>query len=305
MFKKRAKKEYPLGTFIPAPARVCAIIQLSLAFMIILWNISQPFMKELFTYKSHMLIYQDVMGISTSAHSEEALARQERNRLRFDQLSLVEKQILLENYGKLQQLSQRTFLEKTERSIQILTFEIPLYEQLWLLLSLILPILLLKRIDGAVQAIWLLPLLASIYSIDNYWFGKQMGLSEEAKLFPTEQVLINDYLKQPLDIDLSKQKAQLELAWKRYLVDKWTKLEIRDGRDVDQLAEAGEFTFNIARTKALPNPKDIIAIKKNPQKEPLFILALYVFWNFSFAVITFQYCTKSGKPSLPHHHFRI
>ena len=64
MFRKRTKKIYPPGTFIPTPARVCAIIQLCVAFTVLIWNMATPFAGELFNVKSKMILYHDVMGIS-------------------------------------------------------------------------------------------------------------------------------------------------------------------------------------------------------------------------------------------------
>lgn len=293
MFKKKVKKEYPPGTFIPMQARVCAIIQLCLAFVVILWNASQPFMGELFTYKSQMLIYQDVIGISKSTDSAETIARKERNHHRFETLLTSEKAQLARYYGELQQLSQRTFLEKFERSLHILAFEIPFNEQLWLGLSLILPILLLKRIEGTEQAIWLLPLLTCIYAFDNYKYAPPATLSAEAKLFPSEYVLLNEYLKQPLSSELLKQKEQLLSAWKLYLVQEWSsRFSLNKNSDIEQLAEEGEFAFNIARIKSLPPPKNIIAGKAQAGKENLFILTLYLFWNFFFAATVFRISFK-------------
>ncbi|MBA3816610.1 MAG: hypothetical protein H0X29_08855 [Parachlamydiaceae bacterium] len=312
MFKKRIKKEYPPGTFIPMAARVCAIIQLCLAFALILWNISQPFMGELFTYKSQMLIYQDVMGIHNPADSVEKLARKERNSQRLEALAIREKIQLTKYYEELLQLSQRTFIQKATRSIHILVFEIPFYEQLWLLLSCVLPILLLKKIEGATQAIWLLPLLTCIYACDNQRYGLQKTLSAEARLFPTEQVLMNDYLKQPLSLVLMEQKEQLLSAWNLYLAREWSPLfsmrnsmtdpavntlsnSVVNGADFDELVEQGEFAFNIARINSLPHPKEILKGKTRYNQEGLMILAIYLFWNFFFAANAFNVLKNDQK----------
>lgn len=290
MFRKRVKKDYPPGTFIPMPARVCAIIQLSLAFMIILWNVSQPFMGELFTYKSQMLIYQDVMGLSKSSDPIEKRERLERNNERFESFPNIEKTQLTQHYEQLQQLSQRTILQKLWRSIRIIVLEVPFYEQLWLALSLILPILILKRVEGAAQAVWLLPLLTCIYSLDNHRYGQHLTPSAETRLFPSEQILINDYLQQPLSPLLLEQKTQLLSAWKLYLIKEWSpRLSLdKSINNSDQLAEHGEFAFNVARINSLPHPKEIIKGKRRAHKESLIILSLYLFWNFFFAATVFR-----------------
>jgi hypothetical protein len=268
------------------PARICAIIQLCLAFIIILWNISQPFMRDLFTYKSQMLIYQDVMGINNSASSTDAIARQERNRKRFDALPDAEKAQLIHRYDDLHQIFQRTFSDKLERALRILVFKISFYEQIWLILSIILPILLLKRVEGVSLAIWLLPMLTCIYTVDNYVYGRQAAISAEFKLFPSESVLVNEYLQQPLSSNILQQKEQLRTAWESYLIQNWSSKN--SDMDMEQLTEEGEFKFNVERVKKLTLPRKIILGRSGLYKEHVLILALYLFWNFFFAFIVFQ-----------------
>lgn len=281
--------QYPVETFIPTSARVCAIIQLCLALMIILWNISLPFMGEIFAFKSQMLFYQDAMGIAKSTDSAERLARLERNKSRFELLPLEEKVQLIQRYKELQHLVQRMFFSKLGRSVHILVYEIPFYEQLWLILSIVIPIMLLKRVEGACQAVWLLPLLTCAYAFNNHRYGQPFAISNEAKLFPTENALIYDYLDEPVDPHFFKQKDQLLRAWKVYLVKEWSAHQASDHyENLSQQAEEGEFAFNIARIKSLLPPSTIIAGKIHVQREGIWILAAYLFWNLFFAVTAYR-----------------
>lgn len=291
MFRKRQKKEFPPGTFIPMPARLCAIIQLCLAFIVILWNLSQPFMGELFAFKSQILLYQDVMGISPKQETVEKQARMRHNAERFQALPLEEKQLILKSYQKLEALLERSFFTKMGRSLHILFFEMPTYEQVWLLLSIVLPILLLKRVEGASQAIWLLPLLTSFYAYDNQLFGRPTSPTAEARLFPSEEVIVAHYLSEPLSKNVFGQSEQLLRGWKRYLVKEWTKEQpSSDSLVFNQQAEKGEFLFTLARLKALPAPNKMLS-SKPPAKEPISLLAVYLFWNFFFAYIAWQKTT--------------
>ena len=192
MFRKRQKKNFPEGTFIPTPARVCAIIQLCLAFSLILWYASEPFIGEIFTLKSKQLFYQDIMGIPSKDHlSGESLERLSRNAERFSMLSVEQQDQLTSSYQSLQNQLQRSFLEKIISMAGIFLGKIPAFELAWIVLSIIIPILLLKKIEGATQAVWLLPVLVAFYAADVRWFGAYGHASPpDAALFPSEQELV-------------------------------------------------------------------------------------------------------------------
>lgn len=287
MFRKRQKKVFPPGTFIPMPARVCAIIQLCLAFTIILWNMSQPFAGELFTLKSKLVLFEDVMGIgSKQGLSNEKVARLDRNAARFKELPLEDSASIVKGMQQVQGLLQRSFMDKMVGAGRILVYEIPLYEQLWLILSLIIPILLLKRVEGASQAVWLLPLLAALYAFDNRWNGQRPEPSQESLLFPTEEVLIASFMHEPLSANIFEQQEQLKQAWQSYLIKVWGNEEKSEDPVAALLqSEKGEFAFNIARANVISEQ----AIRKGayPQ-EPLLLLGIYLSWNTLFAVFAFK-----------------
>lgn len=290
MFKKRQKKTFPPGTFIPTPARVCAIIQLCIAFTVLIWNLSEPFAGELFTYKSEQLLYQDVMGIHSSTIVEPTKHdRLNRNGERFTELTLAEKLKITAGYEQIQKKMQRTFLEKFTRALQILFFEMPLFEQAWLLFSFIIPILLLKRVEGATIIVWILPLLAILYAIDNRLYAP-LPSNPQADLFPSEKILIENYLKETLNENIFIQQHQLTRAWNLYLIEEWAPKSLNLNENPANFAlqsENGEFAFNVHRLMNSHLPTS----KSNTQ-EPLLILALYIFWNSYLAFIILKYNTK-------------
>lgn len=288
MFRKREKKSYPPGTFIPMPARICSIIQLCLAFTIILWNLGQPFAGDLFSAKSKLILYQDVMG--TNSHQEqlstEKQVRLQRNAQRFAGLTDAEKSVILKGLVQVQIKLQRSFLDKMKSAMHILFFEIPIFEQAWLILSLLIPIMLLKRVEGAVQAVWLLPLLAGLYAFDNRWHGHIPRPTEDILLFPTEQVLVEKFLGEPFSANVFEQREQLQGAWRRYLIEVWGGQSPRNQSKDELHAEKGEFAFNLARLQLIA--KDNSKSLTRGMQEPLVILGFYIFWNALFAAVVWK-----------------
>lgn len=300
MFRKREKKLYPPGTFIPMPARVCAIIQLCLAFTIVLWNLAQPFAGELFSVKSKLILYQDVMGTVPQQQelSPEKRARLERNAERFAGLPENQKEIILTGLQGVQKELQRSFFDKSLQALHILFFEIPPFEQAWLILSFIIPIMLLKRIEGAAQAVWLLPLLAALYAFDNRWHAHVRTPTEDVLLFPTEQVLVEKFLDEPLSASIFEQQKQLQQAWKMYLINIWDKqTPSNDLADANLQAERGEFAFNLARLEHIAKDRSRERYASNQTQDPLAALSLYFFWNALFACIVWKYAILRDEPS--------
>src|SRR3954470_9358750 len=126
MFRKRLKKTFPPGTFLPTPARLMAIMQLCLAFSLLLWEASQPFMGDLFHIKSQLIVYQDLMGINSnkSVDSEEK-ARTLRNKERFENLTHESKGVLHDRYAFLAKKLEEPWTQKMERLIRLFAYEIP------------------------------------------------------------------------------------------------------------------------------------------------------------------------------------
>lgn len=286
MFAKRPKKIYPPGTFIPTQARVCAIIQLCLAFTVILWNLSEPFAGELFSIKSNLVLYHDVMGTPSNDTSlpEEKRERLKHNAKYFAELSEKQKGLILLGLQKNLDALQRTFFDKLKKSFTTLLIEIPPFEQAWVILSVLISIMLLKRIEGARQVIWLLPLLAALYAFDNRWYGQPPSLPADAQLFPSEQILIENYYKKPLSNNIFEQQAQLQEAWKIYLVKEWTP-PAHNKELFESQVKRGEFAFNAARLTLIASKSPLNNSTHQHPQEPLPLLALYFFWNIFFACV--------------------
>ncbi len=58
--------------------------------------------------------------------------------------------------------------------------------------------MLLLRIEGAVNAAWVLPLVALAYGIDNRLTGVENGSAADIAPFPSDQYIESHYLEKPL-----------------------------------------------------------------------------------------------------------
>lgn len=278
MFKKRVKKEYPQGTFIPGPARIVCIIQLCLAFSLIFWQASQPFMGDLFRTKSTMLLYEDVMGINK--HQSD-LIKLENNKARFNNLPSSLKEKLLNQYLLIEKELHTSFKSKLKEVFSIFFIKMSPYELIWMALSIIIPIMLLKKVEGAKQGVWLIPVITLIFALDNRMYGK---FQHQEDLYPTEKVLTEVYLKEDLKGNIYDQQTQLLKGWNLYLINEWLNdVPSNDPIVFSEQIEKGEFLFNLN-------------ILKNRTKEPydyrspisLFLLSLMIGWNFFLAWIIYK-----------------
>lgn len=275
MFRKRIKKEFPAGTFIPTPARVVAILQLCLGFTLTLWYMGQPFMGDLFHIKSQMLIYEDVIGIDRFHSSAEQKERSKRNAERFEAAPQHLKNQLKKHYTFLQDQLNRPLSAKLKRLFQIFAFHISLLEGSLLTLSILIPILLLKRVEGANHTVWLLPALALLL----HWnlLDKNGQVNSENSLFPTEKELIKDSLNKPLSNDIFKQREELLHAWHLYLIKYWAhEIPNQDLQLFHLQVEKGEFFFNLKRLELMQNSSAKMVLQ-NP-----FILWLIALWGLFF-----------------------
>ncbi len=273
MFCKRLKKEFPQGTFIPTRARVMAILQLCLAFTVLIWQASTPFMGELFDLKSKLLVYQYVMGTKNSSYSE-----------LFAHLPEKKKNEIFRNYQNLQLHYERPLTAKLLSSLEKILFGFSPLKFLWVIFSILIPILLLKKVEGAASAVWLIPLATLFFIGNNRWHGLPSSPSEESALFPSEELIITHYLKHPLSPNIIEQEQQLKQGWEHYLIKEWAQ-EIPSSNEAEfNLQKSkGDFAFNLARLKFLkPEPSKKVSSRET--QEPYAILALYLFWNFYFAL---------------------
>jgi hypothetical protein len=288
MFAKRKKREYPPGTFISTPKRVLAILQLCIAFTILIASASHPFIGELFAQKSQTLLYHNVMGnnvLSEKIGNANPKYREllKMNAIRFEKLPESQKTNIIEQYDALQAKSEKPFLTKLWHSIKILILDLPAFERAWLVLTVIISIMLLKRVEGSAKAAWLLPIVALLYALNNYAYGEKQLPTADSKLFPSEQIIVQEYLKEPLSQNILEQQPQLLKGWNNYLIKNWAhQIPSEDLDAFSKQAEEGEYAFNVARLEAIANqPRQDRSVFH--QRESVLLLALYVLWNLYFA----------------------
>lgn len=271
MFKKRVKKHYPPGTFIPTPARVIAIIQLCIAFTAILWNGGVPFMERLFQVKSQVLLYDHVLSQSHKYVSDEEI------------------QPVRIHYEKVKKIAKIGFWDKLRESFRILLFELHPYEKAWIFFSVLIPILLLKKVEGAQYAVWILPLVVGVYCVENSVHGTPRMPSKEVLLFPKEEYLIKHYLKEPLSQDILAQHDQLQKAWNMYLIQEWAKETPKEEKFQEQIKK-GDFFFTLERIKNLPSIET-----KWREKHSIIFLGFHFLWHLLVAWVSYRALKRASK----------
>lgn len=278
---RRRPKVFPPGTFIPMPQRLMAIAQLCIAFSLLLWHATQPFMGEYFALRSRMLLYEYAMGTSTFLKSQPGRdAKLEERARRF--AHLPEKEMLRSDYQRIQDYAQRPALRKLEEGFRGLIQNVPPFEQAWIFFSIVISILILLKRDGARQAAWLLPLIVLAYAADNVATGKPAAAQPDAGLFPTEELIIQKYLKEPLKSAPQIQKEQLEKGWKQYLIENWS---LKSSEDETQKLEDAEYHFTIARLHLLHQQPLSEWLHSYQEKSSGLTLLMYLIWNGMFAWI--------------------
>ena len=148
--------------------RAFAIAQLCIAFTILLWHLSQPFVGDLFRAKAQILVFEEAM----------------KDRVRYEGLPEEDRLLIAEGYDRAQRQIGLPFTTKLEQSFSGLIYKVSPYELAWIVLSIVVPILLLKQVDGARLAVWLIPLVSILYVVDNQYYGVEMGPTAHERLFP-------------------------------------------------------------------------------------------------------------------------
>lgn len=278
MFRKRKKQIFPEGTFIPTKPRVMAILQLCLAFTAILFALSKPFMAEHFTIKSHLLVYDYVMG-----RADESLKKD------FEDLPNNKKELITAKYEALIKVSHQSFFEKLERSLILIFFEISIYERMWIIFSILISILLLKKVEGAKQSAWILPLIAVCYLISNEFYTLPKRLTKEEKLYPEEKLLEEKFMTKRLNTySVIDQQKELLKAWQIYLISHFLNEAPSANPEIFEIQKKkSAYAFEVARAETI----NVFKATHEKDKQPLFLLAAYLFWNLHFA-ITMQYRPK-------------
>lgn len=284
MFAKK-KTIFPPGTFIPTPQRIIVIIQLCLVFSLSLWLGGYPFMGEHFAIKSKLAPFSFVMGLPESPNKENAAS----NAVRFSSLSLEKQAKIKSDYHTLQKKTTRSFISKVEDSLEILLFDISPFALAWIFFSAVISIMILRKQEGARQAAWILPLIVLAYGIDNIQYGSVKLPSPDIALFPSEQLIVEKYLNEPLGSSISIQEEKLRKGWNRYLIQEWAhEIPSDDTAVFAKQVDQGNFAFNVARLEKQPSSFDELPFSGMRQKEPVFLLVLYLAWNLFFACMMWK-----------------
>lgn len=228
------------------------ITHLCIGLFCLLWALGYPFMGGYFNIQSDLILIESVMGKQDilakldPERVERENGKRERNSRRYSQLPEEERQFVQTLYDA------RSFVSLSQKWAMLKKF--PLLEWGWIILSILIPILLLR--GKGRQWVWLLPLVTVGYAVNNQMKGHD---DIESALYPKELEL----------------GVPLEEAWKNYLKVNWSK---------EGSVEDGEFYFNLARLKHLtPSLSSPFWEKKS-----VVLLGLYIFWNFYFAIL----CSK-------------
>lgn len=131
-----------------------------------------------------------------------------------------------------------------------LIWQIPILELMWILLSLVLPILFL--LEKNKKGFWILPLVTLAYALNNQMHGHDPLLTTEKGLYPQNFSGSNE-------------------DWHNYLATNWSP----EGN-----GEEGEFYFNLARL-------DFLSTSLSApfwEKRSILLLSLYLLWNLSIAI---------------------
>lgn len=284
MFRK-PKKVFPPGTFLPTPQRIAGILQLCLAFVAICIYAGHPFMGALFHQKVQLSLFENVMGTLPELSTEDGRLQQQFNHAQFAQLPEAEKTAILAAYHQLQKAGNTSFLAKCQEALLLLAFKTPPFTKAWIFFSIVLTLLMLRKREGAAQAAWVLPLLALAFAFDSYKNFNPQAVPPEARLFPSEEVIVRDHLKEPLSPNILEQHQQLKNGWNHYLIVEWAK-ETPASQPAEHNIQVfkGAFAFNVARLKLqMQHPSSTSSFLAGVSYNPLFVYLLYFWWNLFFA----------------------
>lgn len=281
---RRKRKEFPPETFLPTKPRVFAILQLCMALSVFLWLLFDPFMGEHFRLKSHLLLVHNLIGEEglikkvEGKGMKEGAERLKRNRERFLELNEAQQQTLLQGEKELIQKVETGFQAKFVRGFYAFFVKTPFFTLAWIFFSIVISILALKKVEGAKEAAFLLPLIAVLYAYDN--MKTPDWQNPEEKLFPTEEFLVDNYLKRPLSRSIDEQEKELRQAWGLYLVDRWSReAPSADPETYKQQQERGDWLLHHKRFEIRAQHH----FSYMPLKDHLAIAVIYILWNFAFA----------------------
>lgn len=281
---KRKTKKLPDYLFAPKPIRVLAILQLCAAFVVLCWFGIAPFVQNYFSTQSQSLLIKSITGTREGAAGN-LKAQINRNQERFKELSSEDQSAIINYSHWLKQQNSYSFYQTAKSVLEIFFFKISPFTQAWIFFSIAICILLLLRIEGAAQAALILPFILIIYCLSIQLQPQGMAKpSNEDLLFPSEEFVVQEYLKESLSKKIMEQRKQLLKGWQHYVITEWAREVPSQNEEVfNQQVEKGEFAFALARLNA--QQKDYLTTRtssKAPPASPLLVI-LGILWSIGFA----------------------
>lgn len=266
-------------------ARILAILQLCLAFTAVACYTLEPFFGSLYARTVQMGLFENVIGLTkpTSTEIEQSLLK--RNHKRFLELPEAKQAAIQQHFQELEAHTQPHFFNQLKQSFHNLFFNAPIYDRAWMFLAIAISIFVLLGTYGAKETAWLLPLLIVFQGISISTHGGKVALSEDERLFPSEELIVRDYLKEPLNSHILEQREQLLRGWNVYLVKEWAHEEpALEEKTFHQQVENGSFAFHLARLE-LAMHKPVEDLEDMPVHNPpsSAMLLAYLVWNLFFA----------------------
>lgn len=235
-------------------------------------------MGSYFSTKSELLVLEAVMGkqdelsMVSPSRADELKPRYEHYQKSFLQLDPSTKSWVMQEAALRYAELEKSWLKRSQDAVNFLA-SIPIFEMVWAIFSVIIPIGLLLYKPWALKGVWLMPLVALLYA----WQITSFGVNAEAQLYPQEDALVENSQEGTLD----EQRVKLTRGWENYLITHYAKETPSLDTYNEQLAR-GEFLFNLERIKYFPKKLH----DSFWQQKPYLILWIYVLWNLAFASLT-------------------
>lgn len=250
--KRTTLKDNASSGDIPKSWRIVCIIQLCFAFTTLLWILGTPFTDELYKNKKALTSITWLTDLESN---------------QYQNLTSPQKAKLEQIHNSALKAMQTTFLQKSAKSVESLFRQTPISKLTWLTLAFLLPLLVMKQVDGGRELFWLFPLLSLLY----IWQVAPMKQPES--LIPEESYLEQRYLSAPISGTVTEQREQLEEAWKNYVIAEWS----QRGESKDEKFANGMYHFVFEST--------VREWEAPPAKPGIFTVAGYLVWNLIAATV--------------------
>lgn len=276
---------------LPIKLRLLSIIQLCIGFTLLLWLLLSPTLSKTYEDKKKLLLIESALGDTQGAAfklaSESERRILERNQVLSLSLSMDERDALLD--------LQRTLIERQDlRTLGTLLFETTQsffanpYTLLYILFSIVVPLLILLKNQAAAASLLFLPLIAALFAYDHLLFTSPKPKTEEERLFPTELELEETYLSLKTE---DREPFSLQLSLDYWLIEKFLAARASSDPAIFSLQKE-EAAYRFLTLRAL-SQKSAIHSEKPEERMDKATLALYFFWNVFFAVSCYRFIPKN------------